>query len=151
MKNGVIWQDVDGNDIQAHGGCILYHEGKYYWYGEHKGGENKLTHLVSGAEVDRVDVIGISCYSSTDLCNWKYEGLALAADKENPNSYLHTSKVVERPKVLYNEKTEKFVLWMHLDREDYSYAGVGVAVSDTPKAPSPSFAQWFRISRTRAI
>jgi hypothetical protein len=31
MKNGQIWQDVDGNDIQAHGGCILEHEGSYYW------------------------------------------------------------------------------------------------------------------------
>lgn len=24
--------------------------------------------------VHRVDVIGISCYTSTDLINWKYEG-----------------------------------------------------------------------------
>ena len=132
MKNGQIWQDVDGNDIQAHGGCIIYHEGVYYWYGEHKGAENKIAHFVSGQTVSRVDVIGISCYSSHDLVNWKYEGLVLESDKDNPDSYLHTSKVVERPKVVYNEKTGKFVLWMHVDRADYSYAGVGVAVSDSP-------------------
>ena len=54
MKNGQIWQDIEGNDIQAHGGCILEHKGIYYWYGEHKGGEN-----CPGKE--RVDVIGVSC------------------------------------------------------------------------------------------
>lgn len=135
MKNGTIWKDIDGNDIQAHGGCIIEHEGTYYWYGEHKGADNKIAHFVSGNTVSRVDVIGISCYSSTDLVNWKYEGLVLESDKENPDSFIHTSKVVERPKVIYNEKTKKFVLWMHLDRADYSYAGVGVAVSDSPTGP----------------
>ena len=73
MKNGHIWQDVDGNDIQAHGGCIINHEGVYYWYGENKGADNKIATFVSGQTVSRVDVIGISCYSSTDLVNWKYE------------------------------------------------------------------------------
>ena len=33
MKNGSIWQDTEGRDIQAHGGCILPHNGRYYWYG----------------------------------------------------------------------------------------------------------------------
>ena len=36
MRNGHIWKDIDGNDIQAHGGCIIEYEGTYYWYGEHK-------------------------------------------------------------------------------------------------------------------
>ena len=135
MKNGQIWKDTDGNDIQAHGGCIIKHGDTYYWYGEHKGGETKTTYLVSGAAVNRVDVIGISCYSSKDLLNWKYEGLALEADKDDEKSFIHTSKVVERPKVIYNGKTGKYVMWMHLDREDYSYAGVGVAVSDLPTGP----------------
>ena len=26
--------------------------------------------------VHRVDVIGVSCYTSTDLINWKYEGVS---------------------------------------------------------------------------
>ena len=128
MKNGQIWKDVDGNNIQAHGGCIIEHEGVYYWYGEHKGQDN-----CHG--MDRVDVIGVSCYSSADLLNWKYEGLALAADKDNPKSRLHTSQVLERPKVVYNEKTKMFVMWFHSDSADYVYAGVGVAVSDTPCGP----------------
>ena len=87
MKNGQIWYDTEGNDIQAHGGCIIKHADTYYWYGEHKGGETKVTHLVSGAEVARVDVIGVSCYSSKNLRDWKYEGLALEAVRyRNANS-----------------------------------------------------------------
>lgn len=128
MKNGQIWQDVDGNDIQAHGGCIIEYGGVYYWYGENKGRDNR-----PGKR--QVDVIGVSCYSSTDLLNWHYEGLALAADTENEQSMLHTSMVLERPKVLYNEKTNKFVMWFHSDNSEYLFAGVGVAVSDTPKGP----------------
>lgn len=128
MKNGVIWQDVDGNDIQAHGGCIIEHGGLWYWYGENKGTDN-----VPGTR--RVDVIGISCYSSTDLVNWKYEGLVLESNKDDPTSPIHYTQVVERPKVIYNEKTGKFVLWMHVDRPDYTYAGVGIAVSDSPTGP----------------
>lgn len=62
--------------------------------------------------VNRVDVIGISCYSSKDLVNWKYEGLALEADREDEKSFIHTSKVVERPKVIFNEKNNNFVMWM---------------------------------------
>ncbi len=125
MKNGAIWQDTEGRDIQAHGGCIIKHDGKYYWYGEHKGADN-----CTGTT--RVDVIGVSCYSSTDLVNWKYEGLIFESDKTDENSYVHFSKVMERPKVIYNEKTNRFVLWMHIDSADYTYAGVGIAVCDTP-------------------
>ena len=29
-----IWNDTDGNPINAHGGGIMYHDGTYYWYGE---------------------------------------------------------------------------------------------------------------------
>ena len=128
MKNGTIWQDVDGNDIQAHGGCIIKHKDTWYWYGENKGKDN-----VTGK--NRVDVIGVSCYSAKDLVNWKYEGLALVADKKDESSPIHTSKVVERPKVLYNEKTGKFVMWMHCDSVDYVFGGIGIAVSEYPTGP----------------
>ena len=128
MKNGQIWQDISGRDIQAHGGCILCHEGMYYWYGEHKGADNC-------PGMARVDVIGVSCYSSENLVDWKYEGLALSAEPEDAASPLHPSKVLERPKVIYNERTKQFVMWMHLDDAEYLFAGIGVAVSDTPQGP----------------
>jgi hypothetical protein len=123
--------DTNGKPINAHGGGFLYHNGTYYWYGEIKKGK---TFVVSSGS-KRLDAGGVSCYSSKDLKNWKYVGVALAPDKKNKNSDLHISKVIERPKVIYNKKTKKFVMWMHIDSEDYSYARSGVAVSNTPGGP----------------
>ena len=128
MKNGTLWTDIDGNSLQAHGGMILEHNGTWYWYGENKGADNCPNQR-------RVDIIGISCYSSNDLMNWKYEGLVLKGDRENVKSPLYYKKVCERPKVIYCEKTNKFMLWMHLDTADYTFAGVGIASSDSPLGP----------------
>lgn len=43
--------------------------------------------------------------------------------------------VLERPKVLHNHQTGKFVMWMHIDDAQYGWARVGVAVSDSPLGP----------------
>ena len=43
--------------------------------------------------------------------------------------------VLERPKVLRNPQTGKFVMWMHIDSGDYELARLGVAVSDNPHGP----------------
>ena len=80
----------------------------------------------------RTDVTGVSCYSSKDLLNWKFEGIVLPAVKDDEKHDLHPSKVLERPKVIYNEKTKKFVMWAHVESADYSKACAGVAVSDSP-------------------
>lgn len=128
MKNGQIWKDVDGNNIQAHGGCILEYEGTFYWYGENKGVDNC-------PNTTRVDVIGVSCYTSKNLVDWEYKGLVIESNKDDPENPLHYSRVLERPKVIYNEKTRQFVLWMHLDSADYFFASVGVAVSESPLGP----------------
>lgn len=32
---GEIWPDDNGLHINAHGGGILFHEGVYYWFGQH--------------------------------------------------------------------------------------------------------------------
>ena len=41
---------------------------------------------------------------------------------------------MERPKVVYNEKTQKYVLWFHLELKGQGYkaARVAMAVSDSP-------------------
>lgn len=125
MKNRTVWKDTNGQPIQAHGGMILSHENRYYWYGE-----NKDTVTINR----HVDFIGISCYSSDDLMNWKNEGIVLSPH-DDPNHMLHRSKIVERPKVLYNKRTGKFVMWTHADTSDYYYAGVNIAIADTPIGP----------------
>lgn len=131
---GEIWKDTAGNPINAHGGGLLYHEGTYYWYGEYKKGKTLLPEWATW-ECYRTDVTGISCYSSKDLLNWKFEGIVLPAVIDDESHDLHPSKVLERPKVIYNEKTKKFVLWAHVESADYSKACAGVAVSDSPTGP----------------
>jgi beta-xylosidase len=128
------WKDSDGHFINAHGAGILFYKGVYYLFGEIKKGK---TYLVPGQNWEdyRVDAGGVSCYSSKDLLHWKNEGIALAPDKADSSSDIHISMVIERPKVIYNERTKKFVMWMHIDREDYRYARAGVAVSDKPAGP----------------
>lgn len=131
---GDVWRDTNGNPIHAHGGGILHHKGIYYWYGEYKKGP---TRLVPGQDWEcyRVQAGGVACYQSADLQRWTFSGVVLPPNTTNPAHDLHTSKVMERPKVIYNAHTCQFVLWLHVDSEDYSYARTGVAVSDKPTGP----------------
>jgi hypothetical protein len=117
IVSGTPWSDTDGNIIEAHSGGILQVGGNYYWYGENH-------------RLDLGNQIGISCYSSKDLYHWKNEGVVLP--KESMPVAYRDSGVVERPKVIYNAKTEKYVMWMHLDAEDYTHAYAGVATADEP-------------------
>ncbi|XVF59264.1 hypothetical protein PTKIN_Ptkin07bG0261600 [Pterospermum kingtungense] len=130
---GRIWLDSEGKPIQAHGGGMLFDErsSTYYWYGEYKDGPTY--HNKKGTA--RVDIIGVGCYSSKDLWTWKNEGIVLAAKETNETHDLHKSNVLERPKVVYNEKTGKYVMWMHIDDVNYTKAAVGIAISDYPTGP----------------
>lgn len=134
QPNGAPWYDDRGELINAHGGGLLHHDGKYYWYGEIKKGNTWLV-PDQAWEAYRVPAGGISCYSSLDLSNWHFEGVVLPAVIGQPDHDLDTSKVIERPKVIYNDQTKQFVMWMHVDTKDYSYARAGVAVSDRPTGP----------------
>ncbi len=128
QQNGQMWYDTDGNAIQAHAGCIEKFEGKWYWYGDSKGKDN-----IPGMR--RVEYIGLMCYSSDNLRDWKNEGFIFKANYENEDDPFYVTKVAARPKVIYNDKTKKYVMWWHADYADYSYAGVGVAVADSPVGP----------------
>lgn len=134
IKSGSVWTDTDGEPINAHGGGILYYGNTYYFYGEIKKGPTWLVPDLTW-ECYRVPAGGISCYSSKDLVNWKNEGIALRSTTGDSSSDLDTNKVIERPKVIYNSKTGKFVMWMHIDSKDYLYSRSGVAISDKPTGP----------------
>lgn len=123
---GKIWKDNNGTHINAHGGGILYDDGTYYWFGEHK---------VAGGRGNRA-YVGVHVYSSTDLYNWKDEGIALSVS-DDPESEITAGSIIERPKVIYNDKTNSFVMWFHLELkgQGYSAARTGVAVSKSVTGP----------------
>ena len=132
---GEVWRDTDGKAINAHGGGVLCHAGVYYWYGEFKEGRTYLAKVNKSWGGTRVIAGGVSCYSSTNLYDWKNEGLALPSVADDPDHDLACENVIERPKVIYNEKTKKFVMWLHQDSPNYQAARAGVAVSDMPTGP----------------
>jgi beta-xylosidase len=132
---GLVWRDSGGNPINAHGGGMLFSEGVYHWYGEFKTGKTYLPDCNKSWGGTRVDTVGVSCYSSTNLCDWKNEGVVLTASTNDPQSDLYYTKVLERPKVIYNKRTKEFVMWMHIDNASYAAARCGVAVSDQPAGP----------------
>lgn len=132
---GEVWNDTDGKPINSHGGGVLFHAGKYYWFGELKEGRTYLPASNASWGGTRVVAGGVACYSSTNMLDWKNEGVALGSVADKPEHDLHCSKVIERPKVIFNPATKQFVMWLHVDSENYSAARSGVAVSATPTGP----------------
>lgn len=121
---GQEWPDRKGEHINAHGGGLLFHEGKYYWYGENRPARGFTTE------------VGVEVYSSSDLMNWEDEGVALAVSEEAGHD-IERGCIMERPKVVRNPKTGKFVMLFHLELKGKGYAAarVGFAESDSPVRP----------------
>jgi len=115
IVNGANFLDTQGNVINAHGGGILKVDGFYYWIGE-----------------NRHDDVLVSCYRSADLVHWEFRGNLLTRSS-NPEL---ANANIERPKVIYNETTKQFVMWMHYElSRDYSYARAAVAYSSNIEKP----------------
>lgn len=123
-----VWKDTNDKPINAHGGGVIFFEGKYYWYGEYQ--------LEGKSESEQADG-GISCYSSEDLINWKNEGVVLSVDYQNETSDLAYGCILERPKVVYNEKNKEFVVFfkLYLKGVGYVTSNVGVAIAKSPNGP----------------
>lgn len=120
----VHWNDTSGNRIEAHSAGMLQSplDRRWYWYGESRKTDLILDH-------------GVNCYSADTIAGpWRFEGrvvtqeLIKQPDVEGPF-------VIERPKVLYNAATKRFVMWFHLDTSAYLYRHVGIAQSTSPVGP----------------
>ncbi|PKS13019.1 hypothetical protein jhhlp_000360 [Lomentospora prolificans] len=111
---GATWTASDGRHIQAHGAGVIAENGTYYLIGEDK--------------TDGTPFQNVNCYASTDLVRWDYVGALLSRTSSGD---LGPDRIVERPKVIYNEATQKYVLWMHIDSRDYGDAKAGVATGDS--------------------
>ena len=140
IRSGELWYDDGGRHINAHGGGIMKYEDTYYWFGEHKD--------------DRTSdaMVGVMCYASKDLVNWRNCGVALSVTEPAPgqgngrnvrrrgattDSDIERGCILERPKVIYNPVTKKFCMWFHLELkgQGYNAARYGVAVADRPEGP----------------
>jgi hypothetical protein len=108
---GEQFRDTSGNLLHAHGGGICEYNGYYYWFGENRDGD-----------------ILVSCYRSTNLKDWEFRNHVL---RRSFHSELADANI-ERPKVIYNPSTNRFIMWAHKElTSDYSQARACVAVCDT--------------------
>ena len=106
---GQVWLDTNGNRIQAHGGSVMFIDGTYYWYGENK------------EKTDGISPVwhwGVRCYTSKDLYNWEDKGLIIPPEPDDETSSLHPNACVDRPHILYNKKTGKYVCWLKIMHKD---------------------------------
>ena len=105
IRPGQVWLDTEGKRIQAHGGSVIVVDGTYYFYGENKektDGENGIWHW------------GVRAYASKDLYNWEDKGLIIPPEPEDETSSLHPSSMMDRPHIIYNARTKKYVAWLKI-------------------------------------
>jgi hypothetical protein len=114
VTNATQFTDTTGAVVQAHGGGVTKAGSYYYWFGENRNPDNTFK--------------AVSVYRSTDLKTWEFRNNALTQSSAAELAVAN----IERPKVIYNSTTGKFVMWMHKENgTDYTQARVAVAVSDT--------------------
>jgi hypothetical protein len=133
IRPGRPWLDSSGELINAHGFCILHHEGTYYWYGAHK---------IPGKTEEEKNEAGVRCYISTDLLNWRNAGMVLDVFAPGMPAELRDAYILDRPKVIYQAATKKFVLYFKLyppkeqgGKTGKDVAYVGAATAATPTGP----------------
>lgn len=114
LVNGIQWADTSGKPIQAHGGGMIKVGDYYYWFGENRNPNGSF--------------YAVSAYRSRDLRNWEFRNHVL---RSSSHAELNPANI-ERPKVVHNASTGKYVMWMHWENgADYGEARAAVAVGDT--------------------
>ncbi|MGJ5830606.1 RICIN domain-containing protein [Streptomyces ossamyceticus] len=114
VTNATRFTDTDGNVVHAHGGGVIKVGSFYYWFGENRNADNTFK--------------AVSAYRSTDLRTWEFRRDVLTRASSPELAVAN----IERPKVIFNSATGKFVMWMHKENgSDYNQARAAVAVSDT--------------------
>lgn len=115
---GAEWRDTNGAAIEAHTGGIYRESGMFYWVGASWRGRDKF--------------IAFNLYESSNLQDWKFVETLLEPSPELPPTH-----EIARPKILFNESTQRYVMWFK--RKDYDApindVRAGVAVSDALRGP----------------
>ncbi len=165
------WFDDTGTHIQAHGGQIVTGqengEPVYYWYGEDRSNDyynspgvhvyksydalnwtdeglalkavterDQLMTPEFDAVYDTVDDNGTVDQAKVDDLFYHLNSRATEADGTR-----RLNAIFERPKVLYNDSTQQWVMWWHSDGSiepggsNYARSLAAVAVSDSPTGP----------------
>lgn len=126
IRPGEVWLDTAGKPIQAHAGAIIAVGDSFYWYGENK----EFTDGKQG-----IESWGIRFYRSKDLYNWEDLGPIIPPDTVDPSSPLSPKIFPERPHILFNPRTRKYVCWIKIRNPRLSYQYRIVLTADQITGP----------------
>jgi len=128
IKNDTFWNTEDGQPIYSQGGGIFLFtdpssgKEKFYWYGVHYKEAEAYRNDPSVTQA-RNNFVAVTCYTSTDLVNWKFENNVLTkveADKHGRTYW------VGRLGVAYVKELNKYAMFVQHGNQ------VLIAVSDSP-------------------
>lgn len=126
IQNDVFWKDTGGNFIYSQGGGVLQVGDTFYWYGVKYNGA--VTYAANPTKKNSdTGFAGVTCYSSKDLVNWKFEGIVLKPDQAAGGWF-------GRIGVVYNAKTKKYVLAGQGGSPSWQF-GEYFATSSSPTGP----------------
>lgn len=136
--------DIEGRLMDVHDGQITYWNGTYYWFGMGYQNCTEKTGLIPPFNCPGIykafggcgfrEDHAVNLYTSVDLKDWKF-----VANVFPPSS--RPNGIYFRPKVLYNSRTDKFVLWINYlppassPLKAYGNATYIVATSTSPSGP----------------
>ncbi|HEY1130640.1 MAG TPA: family 43 glycosylhydrolase [Roseateles sp.] len=112
--------DTTGKPIAIHGGSVIQVGDEFFWYGENKErttGQDEIWHW------------GVKCYSSRDLYHWEDRGLIIPPEPEDRASPLHPARMMDRPHIVFNARTGKYVCWIKVMGQSAQTRAVLVADS----------------------
>lgn len=135
FKQGQIWLDTEGKRIQAHGGSVIFIDGTYYFYGENKektDGKNGIWHW------------GVRCYASKDLYNWEDKGIIIPPEPDATTSSLHPTAFMDRPHIIYNKTTKKYVAWLKIMQKDTQLQTMTILTADNFLGPYTKIKENYR-------
>ena len=126
ITNDAFLKDTSGNPIYAQGGGVFKFGGIWYWYGLKYNGAVTYFNNPSAGENSDTSFNAFTCYSSTNLVDWKFENNIMTAASPG----LGGAGWVGRMGVAYNSLTQKYVLLSQFTGDNGS--GILFATCDTP-------------------
>ncbi|MCH5718313.1 family 43 glycosylhydrolase [Niabella hibiscisoli] len=128
IKNDTFWNTKEGQPIYSQGGGIFRFKDpatkieKYYWYGVHYKEADQYRRDPS-VTLPNATFEAVTCYSSTDLVNWKAEGnVVTREDLEKTNKVTW----VGRLGVAYVQELKQYAMFVQFGNQ------VLVALADKP-------------------
>ena len=114
IQNGQLWLDDNGNSVQAHAPGFVRLGDTWYMVGEDRGNSWNPD---------------VNLYRSDDLVHWHF--VKKMIQNGVTTAELGQSRMIERPKLMHNTQTGRFVVWCHYESKDYGASEAACFESET--------------------